>query len=135
MTKADQSEAQVSIFWMLGDRLVLDANPLSQDEPYGDCLGHKRSHIDFWTEQQAQGIVPCDIEYEEAPRGRVTFNTKTKQFVFYADRCILKGKPAVIQVMRTMYLPVERTDAATDEHYRCTRCLEAAQELPTAPWV
>lgn len=126
MKGVDQFEPRVGIFWLLGDRLILDASPLCEAEPYGDCLTHYRSHIDFWAEQQRFGAVPPDIEYEEPPRGRVVFNTRTQRLTLYADRCILKRKSVVVQIMKAMHLSTKQTDATTDEsdaHYKCTRCL------------
>jgi hypothetical protein len=120
----------VGIFWLVGDRLILDTSPLSEAEPYGDCLGHRTSHIDYWTAQQRLGAVPLDLEYEEPPRGRVIYNTKTQRFALYADRCILKKKSAVNRIMRTMCLPAAQTEIATDGyfgHYKCFNCLERPQ--------
>jgi hypothetical protein len=48
----------------LAAQAILDASPLSEAEPYGDCLTHPNSHFDFWTEQQRLGVVPRDVEYE-----------------------------------------------------------------------
>src|ERR1700683_612174 len=95
-----QGQSMVGIFWLIGDRLGLDTSPLSEAEPYGDCLGHRTSHIDYWTAQQRLGIVSREIEYEESPRGRVVFNTKTKKFALYADRCILNRKAVVKRIMQ-----------------------------------
>jgi hypothetical protein len=69
------------------------------------------------------------MEYEESPRGRVVYNTKSQRFALYADRCILKRKSVVNQIMKAMHLPAKQTDATTDGpdgHYGCCRCLEAS---------
>ncbi len=117
----------VGIFWLVGDRLILDTSPLSEAEPFGDCLGHKTSHIDYWMAQQLLGTVPHDIEYEEPPRGRVVFNRKTQRFALNADRCILKRKSVIDRILNAMRLPTNQTDVGTDGHfghYRCFKCLE-----------
>ena len=129
-----QLEPLVGIFWLLGARLILDASLLSKADPYGDCLTHRNSHIDFWTEQQRIGALPRDVEYEEAPRGRIVFDTKTKRFALYADRCILKRRDVVSQIMKGMGLKANQTDAVTDEHYRCYRCLEASGDREQDDW-
>ena len=128
--KSDQPEPRVGIFWLFGDRLLIDSTPVSDAEPYGDCLGHSKSHIDYWTEHQRLGDLPCDIEYEETPRGRVIYNMKTRRYSFCADRCILRRKSVVRRIMKTMHLPADVTDILTDSHYRCFRCLtsETARE-------
>jgi len=122
-------QPMVGIFWLLGRLLILDASPLSEAEPYGDCLGYRESHYNYWAVQQRLGTVPCDMEYEESPRGRVVFNTKTKRFALYADRCILKQKLVVNQIMRAMRLPASQTNVGTDGqfgHYKCLKCLETS---------
>jgi hypothetical protein len=124
-----QTQPMVGIFWLLGRLLILDASPLSEAEPYGDCLGHRKSHYNYWTAQQRLGTVPCDMEYEESPRGRVIFNTKTKRFALYADRCILEQNLVVNQIMRAMSLPASQTKVGTDGHfghYKCFKCLETS---------
>ena len=72
-----RAQPKVGIFWLVGERLILDASPLSEAEPYGDCLTHRNSHIEYWTEQQSLGTAPREKEYEGAPRDRVVFNRKT----------------------------------------------------------
>lgn len=122
MIKSNQLEPLVGIFWLVGDRLIIDASLLSEAESYGDCLTHRTSHIDFWAEQQRLGTVPRDIEYEENPRGRVTVNAKAHEFYLLADRCILKDKVTVAKIRREMRLPAN-TIMETDLHYRCPACL------------
>lgn len=127
----DRVQPQVGIFWLVGERLILDASPLNQAEPYGDCLTHRNSHIDYWTEQQRLGAVPKEMEYEEAPRGRVVFNRKSGRFMLYADRCILDRKAVVTLIKKLMHLPSDRTDVGTDGHfghYRCYRCQETSAD-------
>jgi hypothetical protein len=80
--------------------------------------------IDYWTKQQSKGALPRDIEYEEAPRGRVTYNTVKREFYLMADRCILKEKAIVTRIRNEMHLPAN-TIVDTDPHYRCSKCLRS----------
>lgn len=83
-------ERRVGIFSLVdNDRLFVDSTPLSNAEPYGDCLTHPHGHIDQWETLQTKGTVPPFIDYEESPRGRVTYNRKTARFTLLVDRCIL----------------------------------------------
>ena len=127
----------VGIFWLLGERVIFDTTPLIGAEPYGDCLDHPTSHDDFWAEQQRLGTVPRDMEYEESPRGRVVYNRKTKRFALYADRCILKRKYVVQQIMKAMHLSAKQADVTTDGpdgHYRCACCLAASCDHHDDDW-
>jgi hypothetical protein len=116
-------EPMVGIFWLFKGELIFDVTPVSAAEPYGDCVGHANSHIEFWTSLQNAGVIPLDVEYEEPPRGRVIFNLKTKQFNVYTDKCI-RDKPAVVRkIFRDFYLPSDSAVITTDGHYRCRVCL------------
>jgi hypothetical protein len=123
--RAPRGEPHVGIFWVVRGKLLIDSTALSDGEPYGDNLTHARSHIDVWEEWRLGGKVPGELEYEDSPRGRVVFNTKTRRFTLLADRCILKDKGMVKKIMSAMNLPSKITDTGTDEHYRCTVCLQA----------
>jgi hypothetical protein len=62
------------------------------------------------------------MEYEEPPRGRVMYNTKTRQFTLIADRFILKRKDLVAEIKKELGLP-RNTKVGGDGHYRCSDCL------------
>jgi hypothetical protein len=132
-----EAQQMVGIFWLVEGRLIIDASPLSEAESYGDCLTHSKSHLDFWMEQQRLGAVSPDIEYEELPRGRVVYNPTTERFTLYADRCILKRKSVVKQIMKAMCLPSGHTDVTTDGpdgHYKCSLCLETSGDRKNDSW-
>jgi hypothetical protein len=124
---ASPQQRMVGIFWLVDDRLIIDASSLSEAEPYGDCLTHRNSHIDFWTGQQRLGAVPRDVEYEEHPRGRVVYNTKTQVGYLLADRCILKDPVPVATIIRALHLPVN-TIVDADSHYKCPGCKKKSKE-------
>jgi len=136
-SRNNELEPNVGIFWLFEGRLTLDVSPLSQAESYGDCLGHPTSHDEYWTAQQCLGVVPRDMEYYECPRGRVVYNSKTKRFALYVDRCILKRKSIDKQIMKAMHLPAGQTDVMTDGpdgHYRCSSCMGASAASGDDAW-
>src|SRR6266700_8287284 len=90
-----KKEPRVGIFWLVDGKPLIDVAPLSEAEPYGDHMTHPRSHAAVWEQYQRNGIVSREMEYEEAPRGRVMYNMKTRRFRFLADRCILKDNGVV----------------------------------------
>jgi hypothetical protein len=116
-----QAEPHVSIFWLINGRVLIDSTPLGEAEPYGDYLTHPRGHAAVWEQYQRNGVFP-EMEYEEPPRGRVMYNTKTRQFTLLADRCILKRKDLVAEIKKELGLP-RNTKVGDDSHYRCSDCL------------
>jgi hypothetical protein len=84
-----EPEPRVGIFWLIGTRLIIDTVPLSEASKYGDFSIYEGDHITLWAEMEKRGEVPRDTDYEEHPRGRVNFNTRTQQFTLFSDACIL----------------------------------------------
>jgi hypothetical protein len=119
-----QKEPHVGIFWFVSGKLLIDSARLSEAESYGDHLIHARSHLEVWTLFQQSSIAPGDMEYEEAPRGRVMYDTKTGRFTVLADTCILQDQNLVMKLMSEMNLP-EETATDTHSHYRCAACLRS----------
>jgi hypothetical protein len=120
-TNGLKPEARVGIFWVVNGEMLIDSTPLSEAEPYGDYLTHPRGHAEVWEQYQQTGAVPSDMEYEESPRGRVIYNTKTQRFRFLADKCILREKSVVRKIMLALHLP-RNTQLDEDSHYRCSSC-------------
>lgn len=118
-----QPEPRVGIFWLIGQRVIIDTTALSEAGDYGDFRIYEGDHMTFWAEIEKRGEAPRGSAYEEHPRGRTNFNTKSQKFTLFADACILRKKNVVKGLLRLMYLP-EDTALSTDEHYRCFRCLQ-----------
>ena len=112
----------VGIVYFIGAKLFIDSTPVAQAGTYGDCLFHERDHYQYWAQLVGSGDVP-DAEYEEHPRGRVSYNEKTGKYTLLADRCILGRKRLVSKILSGMHLPARGTETGTDGHYRCFRCL------------
>jgi hypothetical protein len=122
-TSRQKAEPRVGIFWIVDGKPLLDSASRSDAEPYGDHLTHPRGHVAVWEQYQRLGKVPLESEYEEFPRGRVMYNTKTRRSTLLADKCILKDKRIVSTIMSALNLPSKNTDTGTDSHYRCFACL------------
>ena len=75
----------------------------------------------FWTELVAAGSVPDGTVYEEFPRSRVNFDTKTGKFHLYADRCITTSPEMIYEITARFRLP-GRIKAERDPHYLCRIC-------------
>jgi len=118
-----EREPKVGIFWLANGKLIFDATPISGAEAYGECMGHAKSHVEYWSELQRSGNVSANTEYEDPPRGRVVFNVRTRKYIVYADKCIRKKPKVVRKILRDFALPEDGTGLTGDEHYRCRVCL------------
>ena len=114
--------SKVGIIYLVDDKLWIDATPVALAGNFGDFAFHERYHSHYWEELVKQRAVP-DTEYEQYPRGRVSYDRKSRKFKLLADRCILSKKSLVAAILLQMNLPVRRTEMRTDSRYRCFRCL------------
>lgn len=125
----EQIECQmVGIVWLVEDKLILDVSPISEADPYGECLGHPRSHINHWEVLRCNGQVDPDSEYDEFPRGRVIYNVKQKKFHLLLDSCIQRNALIVSSITEAMHLP-EDTIIDSDHHYRCPKSLQGRNPI------
>ncbi|OHV18250.1 hypothetical protein BK022_00320 [Methylorubrum extorquens] len=128
----DSSSPNVGIFWGVPDKngttaLAVDRTPLSEAEPYGDCLTHPGGHYEVWEAWsrlgpaglQRRGLPPTitGFEYEECPRGRIVYDRKAEAFVIYADRR-LQDAAMVTRIVEAFGLAKQRYSVRSDTHYR-----------------
>ena len=118
---------EAGIIFMLGAKILTSGYPITELPSCGGLKTYGTDHRDFWRTLQRMGAVPQDAVYDEVARGRVVYNTKTKQFHLMADPCILKNKTAVRKIINEFRLPAESTKTETDEHYRCPKCSKGKQ--------
>jgi hypothetical protein len=119
---AEPTAPRVGIIYLVGEELLIDSTPIAKASRYGDFRIHERGHIDYWAKLVKSGKVP-NCEYEEFPRGRVAYHTKSGKFALLADNCILSQDNVVGKILSRLYIPPKDIDMGTDSHYRCFRCL------------
>jgi hypothetical protein len=119
---AEPTAPRVGIIYLLGEELLIDSTPLAKAGRYGDFRIHERGHIDYWAKLVKSGKVP-NTEYEEFPRGRVAYYTKSGKFTLIGDNCILRQEDVVSEILLQLNIPPKDTEMGTDSHYRCFRCL------------
>jgi hypothetical protein len=120
---------EVGIVFLHAGCLWVDSTPVDDAILYDEVLTHDKGHDVFWGELKARGAVAKDIEYDEVPRGRVCYSTRSRIYHVYLDRCILRNEGMVRQIIRTMKLPsAPLTVISTDSHYRCPGCMSQPGE-------
>lgn len=121
----------MGIFWWLptGGRgeLLLHALPLSDAEPYGDCLTHPSGHYEVWEQwgrlseaERGACSIPALVaeeEYETFPRGRVVYHRTDATFWVYADRRL--HKPDIVRQITAAFCISDCVWLLkSDPHYR-----------------
>ena len=115
---------KVGIIFVVRDEILIRSMPTAEGEIYGDSINHPMGHDQFWADLQLQGKVPRDEEYIGVPRGRVLCSNRTGQHSLLLDRCILKKPKIVREIRKRMNLLSRSLHVSTDDHYRCSFCLE-----------
>jgi hypothetical protein len=82
-------EGQIGIFWVHQQRLMPLPVVLSQAERRETKLDSPDAHVDAWPRVVARYRRECPVleilEYDEVPRGRILFETRTHTFMVYMD--------------------------------------------------
>jgi hypothetical protein len=112
---------EVGIIYLVGDWLWIDAAPVAQGMTVGDYVIHERDHQLYWKQLVEKEAVPS-TEYDEFPRGRVSYNKKSGKFMLLADDCILREKNLVASILSQMHLPARGTEIRADSPYLCFCC-------------
>ncbi|MGD9637527.1 MAG: hypothetical protein AB7U85_00535 [Alphaproteobacteria bacterium] len=110
----------VGIFWFKSLELICDKTLLDNAVSYGVFLIHDKGHVDFWEEMELKtgfSSVFHDFEYDEVPRGRVSYHVPEKRFYIYADRKLLK-KSIMQKIINEFGLLRQNYIIKTDSHYR-----------------
>ena len=84
------------------------------------ALIHDNGHVDFWEEMKLKtgfSSVFHNFEYDEVPRGRVSYHVSEKRFYIYADRKLLK-KSIMQKIIDEFGLSEQPYIIKTDGHYR-----------------
>lgn len=124
---AAPTSPSVGIFWKVGETLLVDRSSLESAEIYGDCRTHSAGHYERWEEWRGWGsrrlvtlgypLAILSTEYEEWPRGRVTYEISQRRFVIYADRRL--QTPLVSEKIKNVF-GLSQCDVSlrSDSHYR-----------------
>lgn len=118
---------RVGIIYFVDAILHIESSPVTAGGAYGRFVIHDADHFQYWAQLVAAGRV-SDAEYDEHPRGRVAYDTRSKEFSLLADKCILKDTSLVSKVLSSLNLAKEQVRVQPDLHYRCFKCLRQEDE-------
>ena len=108
-------DGKVGIIFMRGNDLWIDSTPVRDAVDYGALKTHNQGHPSYWEQLQERHAVPMDEEYDEVPRGRVTYDTRKQVYFLFLDRCIRERPDIVSEIFMAMHLPpVPATEVGGD---------------------
>lgn len=129
-------DGEVGLFWVVEQErrpfvLAVSASA-SKAQRYGDHLMLDLGHYEHWQALAARGVTalraaglptaPAWSEYEEWPRGRVSYDAARARFVILADRKL--HRPEFIALIAERFrLKPKAVEVRRDPHYFSTRQL------------
>lgn len=135
MNDPDSLASQIGIFWFVrwkADlRLLAASCPVSDGEPYGDMMTYGTGHYTTWNRwrrsktARLERVISNTFEYEEWPRGRVSFDTKRNGPLLLCDSKIMKGG-SIGLVLSRFNISFHDVTMDTDPHYKSTQNIEDA---------
>jgi len=116
---------KVCIFWYYNKKVLGDFFDFTAAETYGNFVGPRSSHYDFWAKIQAANPELACEEYEYIPRGRVLYDLIDKAFVIISSADIIANKAAVKAICKQCNIPANfLVTLKTDQHYENPNDLE-----------
>jgi hypothetical protein len=117
---------EVGIFWLTGSaaaqlngqRILFDAIPWTEGEPYGGIIHGRYGHYDYWPKLQKLFPVLRSMEYTDFPRGRVFYHKTDRKFFVYSSLHFVRVNAAGRRlVLKEFRLPLAQTFFGADAHY------------------
>ena len=92
-TRRIASAPCVGIFWVDTKKanVYSDKSKIRDADEYGGFKIHKRCHYEAWGHIQQENPQWKGVQYEDIPRGRVTFDIKQSKFI--VTMCPMLNKP------------------------------------------
>lgn len=107
---------RIGIFWWHNGRLLSAIGTVDEGETVSDIVDSKFTHIETWPDLQRHHPELRRLEYEDVPRGRVTYVPHKNSFQVRMDKTLFHAgiKAAILKAFQ---LPKNHTDFSTDPHY------------------
>ncbi|OQB48032.1 MAG: hypothetical protein BWY02_01926 [bacterium ADurb.Bin157] len=120
-----KKQPRVGIFWYHNKKVLGDFFDFASAEVYGNVVGPRSNHYDFWEKIQAATPELACEEYEYIPRGRVLFDLIEGTFVIISSAAIIANKSALKAICRHSNIPDNfLVTLKTDQHYENPNNLE-----------
>ena len=104
----------VSVFFFVGEKLIIDEVHISDAKQEGNIFKHPKSHKELWDELYKEKYK---VEYDFYPRGEVIYKPWSDTYIVYKDPCIeLKYIDNTIVINKRKYSIID------DERFLCNAC-------------
>lgn len=108
---------RLGIFWIIDGEVVAFSVTRDRAEHIGGFGNYPHGHAQLWPLVQRGIPALAKVEYDELPRGRVTFDARTQMFNLWMPSALVRQSEVVCRVRSQFDLPELRTLVGADAHY------------------
>jgi len=83
---------------------------------YGSFIVDPEGHYNLWESLRQYGLIPKNSNYEDLPRGRVSYNKDENKYIVYHGNYI-KSSPDIKPVIKAEFNLKQNTEWVHDLHY------------------
>jgi hypothetical protein len=113
----------VGIFYVVGDKLYLEAIPTADATTSGYVKTYVKTLPTFWEDYVLPRVPHLKIySAGHFPRGRVFFSTQEDIYRLQADKCILQNRELVEKIVSEMGLPKSQVKMSWNNDCECEAC-------------
>lgn len=111
--------SELAVFWyykdaFYGPEAFVESKHATQ---YGDYLQLNTDHFQIWDTYRVSMRLPCSVEYDTVPRGRILFYIPTHTFIVIGSKAITQQDDVKHKLVEWYGLPAN-TEFRWDEHYQ-----------------
>ncbi|MGX8011388.1 hypothetical protein ACVDG8_021695 [Mesorhizobium sp. ORM8.1] len=132
MNDPDYFTSRIGIFWFVSWkadlRLLAASCPVSDGERYGDLMTYRTGHYTTWDRwrrsrtARLERVIANAFEYEEWPRGRVSFNLEQNRPLLLCDTQIMRSD--LIEIVLSQFnISSLNLTMDKDPHYKSTEAI------------
>ena len=108
---------RLGIFWLVGEEIVSFSTPLDRAEHAGGFANYRHGHVDLRRFVCRSRPRLRGVEYEFAPRGRVTYDVADDAFNLLVPTAFLNDRDITSRLVEGFSLPPAQVRVIADAHY------------------
>ncbi|MGL5378537.1 hypothetical protein [Clostridium sp.] len=115
---------RIGVFFYVEGKIISEQYKLQEGMQQGVFISPPEGHDRVW--RRAHGDT-TQKSYDFWPRGRVAYNTNSKQFVMYHDECLEQF--TLNQIREIFEISSEQVRYVKDEYYTCHQCIKKFEDM------
>lgn len=116
--------SKIGVFFYVEEKIVSEQYQLQEGIQQGVFINPPEGHECIWRRDYEK---VDQKKYDFWPRGRVVYNTNSKQFILYYDGCL--DQPNLEKVKELFGISLNQVRYVKDEYYTCHKCSKKFEDM------